>query len=301
MSLDKPLDLDFIGKGSYGVIMKKKTTNDIIIIKQFRVEYYDNNTNSFDKETKYANLANNINPDIFIKIIKEEILEDNLAKKININVPFINNISINTFGYIHMEYMNHGDLYEFIKTDRYFNIVGILGCYLNGLNILHNDLNIIHGDLTPNNILVHYIGPHYRQKIILNNDIYYFDTKGYNFKISDFGLSELINTTKHKNVYMNYLYRDYLVLYYLYFNKHKFYNYNKFIDLIELCLGQINDDLFDGYKNTQEYHECFLKEFNYHSVCKFMNICLESNLDNTLIYDIPLLLLNEFIDIMTII
>ena len=73
MSLDKPLDLEFIGKGAYGIIMKKKTNNLIYVIKQFRVEYYNNNTSSFDKEVKYAKLAYNINTDIFINILKDEI------------------------------------------------------------------------------------------------------------------------------------------------------------------------------------------------------------------------------------
>jgi hypothetical protein len=81
MSLDKPLDLDFIGKGSYGVIMKKKTNNDIIIIKQFRVEYYDNNTNSFDKETKYANLANNINHYHLFQTDLKHLLTDTMNLK----------------------------------------------------------------------------------------------------------------------------------------------------------------------------------------------------------------------------
>ncbi len=301
MSLDKPLDLEFLGKGAYGVIMKKKTNDNIYIIKQIRIEYYDDNTNSFSKESNYMKLAYDINSDIFINIIKGEILEENLAKKLDINVPLINNISINNFGYIYMEYMNHGDLYEFIKTDRYFDITGILGCYLNGLNILHNQLNIIHGDITPNNILVHYIGPNYRQKIIFNNNIYYFDTRGYSYKISDFGLSEPIDKTIYNNIYMNHTYRDYLLLYYLYFNKNKFYNYNKFIYLIESCLGQINNDLYNGYRKSHAYKKHFVKEFNYHSVCNFMNIYLELDMDNVLIYKIPYMLLNEFIDILTII
>ena len=296
MSLDKPLDLEYIGKGTFGIIMKKRTNGLFHIIKQFRIEYYDNEINSLSRESKYAKLAYNINNDIFINILKEEILNENLAKKIDINVPLINCISINNFGYIHMEYMSEGDLYKFIKTNNYFNLIGILGCYLNGLDILHNQLNIIHGDLTASNILVHYVGPNYRQKITINNEIYYFDTNGYNYKITDFGLAELINDTKYKKSYKNYLYRDYLLLYFLYFNKKKFYNYNKFIDLIELCIGQINDDIYDGYNKTDEYKNNFINEFNYHSVCKFMNLYLESEFDNSLIYKVPNILLNEFLD-----
>jgi len=301
MSLDKPLDLEFIGKGSYGIIMRKKTNGLFHVIKQFRIEYYEDNTTSFDKEVTHAKSAYNINKDIFINILKEEMSSENLANKIDINVPLINCISVNNFGYIHMEYMNEGDLYNFIKTNNYFNLTGILGCYLNGLDILHNQLKIIHGDLTPSNILIHYIGPNYRQKIIINNEIYYFDTNGYIYKIADFGLVELIKDTKYKRNYRNHLYRDYLLLYFLYFNKNKFYNYNKFVDLIELSIGQINDDIYDGYGNTEDYQKYFIDEYNYRSVCKFMNIYLESDFDNALIYKVPNILLNEFIDIMTLI
>ena len=44
---------------------------------------------------------------------------------------------------------------------------------------------MIHGDLTPNNLLVNYIGPNFKQKININNTIYYLETNGYNYKISD--------------------------------------------------------------------------------------------------------------------
>jgi serine/threonine protein kinase len=301
MSLDKPLDLEFIGKGSYGIIFKQRTKGHITVIKQFRVEQFDDGTTSFDRETKYAKIAHNINNDIFINIFKYKQTDENLAGKLNINVPLINSISLNNYGYIYMEYMNCGDLYEFIKPNNYYNLSGILGCYLNGLNILHNELKIIHGDLTPNNILINYIGPSYRQKIIINDDVYYFDTNGYNYKITDFGLSELISNTKYKNTYMNYLYRDYLLLYFVYFNKKKFYNYNKFIDLIEICIGQINEDIYNGYRKTDEYKMCFIDTFDYKSVCTFMNTCLETDHENTLIYQIPKILFNDFVDILTLI
>lgn len=196
-----------------------------------------------------------------------------------------------------MEYMNSGDLYGFVKTNSYFDLTGILGCYLNALYILHNKLNIIHGDLTPNNLLVHYIGRDYRQKIIINNETHYINTNGYCYKIADFGLAEYIDKTKNKSVYINHIYRDYLILFFLYFNKHKFYNYNKFIDLIEIPIGQINDDLYYGYKNTHKYKNSFIEEFNYKSVCNFMNKFLEIDNDNTLIYELPKLLLDDFIDI----
>ncbi len=297
MSLDKPLDLEYVGKGTYGVIMKKRTNSFNYIIKQFRVEIYNDGTTSFEKEVSNTKKANNINNDIFINIIKEEVSEINLAKQINIIVPFINCISINNFGYIHMEYMNEGDLYNFIKTDLYFDLTGILGCYFNGLNILHNDLKLIHGDLTPNNLLVNYIGSHYKQKIVIDNEIYHVDTNGYNYKISDFGLSEYIVNTEYKNFYLNHLYRDYLLLYYLYFNKTKFYNYNEFVNLIELPIGQINDDIYDIYNKTNKYIKCFKNEFTYNSVCEFMNKFLEIEFDNSLIHELPKILLKEFIDI----
>ncbi len=297
MSLDKPLDLDFIGSGTYGVIMKKRTKNFNYIIKQFRVEIYDDGSTSLEREAFFAKKAYNINNDIFINIINHYASEVNLAKEIGLNVPLINCVSINNFAYIHMEYMSTGDLYEFIKTNNYFDLTGILGCYFNALNILHNELKIIHGDITPNNLLIHYMGNNYRQKIIINNNTHYLDTNGYCYKISDFGLAELIKNTKHKKAYINHTYRDYLLLYFLYFNKKKFYNYNKFIDLIEIPIGQINDDLYYGYHETNKYKETFVEKFNYRSICEFMNKFLEIEHNNSLIFELPKLLLDDFIDI----
>ncbi len=293
------MNLEFIGKGTYGIIMKNNIKGHINIIKQIKIEYLDDNTTTLSKEYKYAKLAYNINNDIFINIFKEEISNENLASSINIK---FNDLSIDTpidkFGYIHMEYMNQGNLYDFLKTDKYYDLTGILGCYINGLYILHNQLKIIHGDLTASNILVNYIGNSYRQKIIINNQDFYFDTKGYVYKIADFGLAETLNETKHKRFYKNHLYRDYLILYFIYFNKKKFYNYNKFINLIEVSIGQINDDLYDGYNNTDDYKKNFIDEFNYYSVCKFMGQRLESYFDNSLIHIIPDVLLNEYLDIL---
>ncbi len=298
MSLDKPLDVEFIGNGTYGVIMKKKTQNNYnYIIKQFRVEIYNDGSTSLEREVTFAKKAYSINNDIFINIINNYKSDINLAKQIGVKVPLINCISINNFGYIHMEYMNSGDLYQFIKTNQYFDLTGVLGCYFNALNILHNELKIIHGDLTPNNLLVHYMGNNYRQKIVINDEIHYIDTNGYCYKISDFGLSELIEYTKNTNNYLNHIYRDYLLLFFLYFNKKKFYNYNHFVDLIEIPIGQINDDLYYGYNKTEQYKEKFVDNFNYRSVCEFMNKFLEIEHDNKLIFELPELLLNDFIDI----
>ena len=297
MSLDKPLDLEYIGKGSYGIIMKKKTDNDVYVIKQFRIEYYDNETTSLDKEVHFTKLAYNINNNIFINIYKEEETDINLAKQININVPFIDSISINTFGYIYMEYMNSGDLFNYIQNNKICNLTGVLGCYFNGLNVLHNDLKIIHGDLTPNNLLVNYVGTNYRQRITINNEDYFINTNGFSYKICDFGLAEYIEKTIINNNYLNYIYRDYLLLFFIYFYKNNFDNYYKFSQLIEIQIEQINFDLLVDYETTNEYYKGFVKEYNYNSVCIFMNKYLETNFDNKLIFELPKMLLKDFVDI----
>ena len=297
MSLNKPLDLEYIGKGTYGVIMKKTSKNDIYVIKQFRIENYENGTTSLEKEVNLTKLAYHINNDIIISIFKDEESEINLAKQININVPLINCISINTFGYIHMEYMNSGDLYNFVKNNKNCNLTGILGCYFNALNILHNEIKIIHGDLTPNNLLVHYIGSNYRQRIILNNENFFINTNGYCYKICDFGLAEYLEKTTANECYSNHIYRDYLLLYFIHFYKKRFDNYNKFAELIEITIKRINHDLYVGYGNTNEYNKCFVEEYNYNSICNFMDKWLEINLNNKLIFEIPKLLLYDFIDI----
>lgn len=298
MSLDKPLDLEFIGKGSYGVIIKKKTSNNYYyIIKQFRVEKYDDGTSSYEREVQFAKLAYDINNDIFINIINNYISDVNLAKQIGVSVPFINCISINNFAYIHMEYMNEGDLYSFLKNNNYLDLIGILGCYLNGLYILHNKLKIIHGDLTPNNLLIHYVGRNYRQKITVNDETYYLDTNGFCYKISDFGLAEKLENTVSNKCYINHMYRDYLLLYFIQFNKNKFYNYGLFSNLIDITIERMNDDLYDGYHTSSKYNEHFEEEYNYNSVCNFMNKYLEVDYNSTFIYDTPKILLNEFIEI----
>jgi serine/threonine protein kinase len=300
MSLDKPLDLEYIGKGTYGIILKKITKNDVYVIKQFRIEMYDNGTTSLEKETNLTKLAYNINNDIFINIFKEEESEINLAKQININVPFINSISLNNFGYIYMEYMNSGDLFNFIKNNKKCNLTGILGCYFNALNILHNEIKIFHGDLTPNNLLVHYIGANYRQRIIINDENYFINTNGYSYKICDFGLADYLENTTTNKCYSNHIYRDYLLLFFIYFYKNKFDNYDRFAELIEIPLGQINDDLHTGYSKTDEYNKAFIEEYNYNSVCNFMNRYLEIDFNNKLIFELPKLLLEDFIDIIFI-
>jgi serine/threonine protein kinase len=297
MSLDKPLNLEYIGKGTYGVIMKKISKNDIYVIKQFRIEIYDNETNSLEKEVHLTKLAYNINHNIFINIFKEYESDINLAKQININVPLINAISINNYGYIYMEYMNSGDLFNFIKNNQKCNLTGILGSYFNALNILHNEIKIIHGDLTPNNLLVHYVGENYRQRIIIKDENYFINTNGYCYKICDFGLADYLENTKTNECYINHVYRDYLLLFFINFYKKNFDNYDKFAELIEIPIEQINDDLYAGYRKTAEYNKGFIEEYNYNSVCNFMNKYLEIDFNNKLIFELPKSLLEDFIDI----
>lgn len=290
MSLNKPFDLEHLGNGSYGVVMKMIENNKCVVVKQFYVQLYEE-TNSLETEVSLTKKAYRLNHDIFIKIIKDELSSINLAKLINIDVPFINNISISDFGYIYMEYMNKGDLYYFLKSDEnnHFDITGILGCYFNGIYLLHNWLQVIHGDLTPMNILINYVGPHYKQKIIYNEEVYYIDTNGYNFKICDFGLANNIDNTKHEYCYINFLYRDYLLLFYLYFYQSRFYNYEKYSNIIEICVEEIKEILYNSYDFDEEY--------NFYNVCKFMDYTFEINLDNKFLYDIPNVLLKEFIEI----
>ena len=202
-----------------------------------------------------------------------------------------------------MEYMNLGDLFNFLLRDYTvcnFDITGILGCYLNGLYILHNKLNIIHGDLTPMNILVTYMGSTYRQKIICDDKEYYINTNGYKYNISDFGLAEYIEEDDINNTYINHIYRDYLLLFFLYFNKTIFYNYNMFGSIIELCVEQIKDNLFESYGITDKYKKYFLENNNFTSVCNFMDQYLEIDYNDALFYDIPKILLKEFIELTVI-
>jgi serine/threonine protein kinase len=207
-----------------------------------------------------------------------------------------------------MEWMEFGDLFTFLfknnKTSN-FDITGILGCYLNGLYILHNKCNLIHGDLTPLNILVRYVSPDYKQKIIYDDKEYNINTGGYNFKISDFGLTEYLgktiyNRTKNKqpyNIYINHIYRDYLLLFFLYFNKDIFYNYDIFSNIIDITVNMIKDELFESYGTTDKYNKHFIEKYTFNSVCYFMDTFMEIDDDNTLLFEIPKILFNEFIEI----
>lgn len=286
--------LVYINKGSFGVVMRTILDSEIIVIKQFRIQLLENNKNSYENEIEFTQLAYNMNNHIFIKIIKNEISEINLAKKINKKIPLLNTICINDFGYIYMEWMELSDIYNFLIKDyktNNFDITGILGCYLNGLYILHNKLNIIHGDLSPRNILVRYVDTDYKQKIIFNDNEYNINTSGYCFKIADFGLSEY-----YCNNY-NHIYRDYLLLFFLYFNKEIFYNYSIFSDIIEITVDKIKNKLYLLYGNTDKYNNFFIEKYNFTSVCYFMDKFMYIEKDDELLYDIPNVLLNEFIEI----
>jgi serine/threonine protein kinase len=195
-----------------------------------------------------------------------------------------------------MEYMNNGDLYNFVRDNKKSNLNGILGCYLNGLNILHNDLKIIHGDLTPNNILVHYIGPNYRQRIIVNDENYFINTNGYCYKICDFGLANYLENTKQTKHYINHIYRDYLLLFFIYFYKNKFDNYNNFAELIETPLGYIYDDFYNGYRETDDFKKNIIDNYTYNSICDFLNKYLQIDFNNKLIFKLPKLLLLDLVD-----
>jgi len=295
-------NLIYIGSGSFGIVMRTIMDNNICVVKQSHI-LLDDDTNSLENEVSFTKIAYNYNNDIFIKIIKDEIKSIDLAKTININMPIIESGKFNDFGYIYMEYMEQGDLYSFLKEyNNYdFDITGILGCYFNGLYILHNKLKIIHGDLTPMNILVQYMGPNYKQKINYNGSEYNINTSGYSFKISDFGLANFIKETRYnkynKNIYINHIYRDYLLLFYLYFYNDYFINYNIFCKIINITIDKIKDDIADVYILNDEYNKYFVDKYNFNNMCYFMNKYLETDNDSSLYYDTPRILLVEFLEL----
>ena len=302
------LPLVYLNKGSYGIVMRTILDSNIIVIKQQRVQLLENDTTSLEYEINFINMAYNINDDIFIKIIKNELSSINLAKAINKNIPLFDGICLNDYGYIYMEWMEFGDLFNFLLKDNQtsdFDITGILGCYLNGLYILHNKCNLIHGDLTPLNILIRYVSPDYKQKIIYDDIEYNINTSGYNFKIIDFGLTEYLDKTiynrtkdnKPYDIYINHIYRDYLLLFFLHFNKDIFYNYDIFSNIIDTTVNMIKEELFESYGTTEKYYKYFIEKYTFNSVCYFMDTFMEIDNDNPLLFEIPKILLNEFIEI----
>jgi serine/threonine protein kinase len=301
------LPLVYLNKGSYGIVMRTILDSNIVVVKQQRVQLLNNDTNSLDYEINFINMTCNINDDIFIKIIKNELSSINLAKTINKNIPLFEGICLNDYGYIYMEWMELGDLFNFLvkkKQTSYFDITGILGCYLNGLYILHNKFKLIHGDLSPLNILVRYVGPDYKQKIIYDDKQYNINTSGYNFKIADFGLTEYLEKTIYNrttnnttsDIYINHIYRDYLLLFFLYFNKDIFYNYDIFSNIIDTTVNMIKEELFESYGITDKYNKHFIEKYTFNSVCYFMDTFMEIDNDNPLLFEIPKILLNEFIE-----
>ncbi len=304
--------LEYITKGTYGIIMKETINEYSYIIKQ---QNYDNNLeHEFGLEFKIGKLTYSENPDIFIKLIKLEIADFNRATSLNqsntlAEQSISNNIpDIGWYQYIFMEYMELGDLYNLNKNrengDEMLNIVNVLGCYFNGLYILHNKLNIIHGDMTSLNILVRYIGPGYKQKIIYKDKEYFLISDGYMFKITDFGISEYIKKMPVKNDIIEcHIYRDYLLLYYIYFqqkNNCAFLYYNLFSELIKNTIYKVNSIALEYSYDLDIYDYYFDKKYNYFSVCKYFNKfhCIDK--DNILFYKVPEELLDKFLELYNI-
>ena len=151
---------------------------------------------------------------------------DNIVKMLNISKEnLIISKSLKSI-YLALEYCNGGDLTDYIWRNKY-NIKDVLQQLFNGLKFM-KDRNIIHLDLKPENILV--------------------NTDGTNttFKITDFGLARIFDTTAGSNaalipknlecgtitylpdktelLYTTYyrdLYAFYCIIYYLY-NKKEF-------------------------------------------------------------------------------
>jgi serine/threonine protein kinase len=295
-------NLIFIGSGSFGIIMRTILDDNICVVKQSHI-ILDDETSSHENEVLFTKTAYNYNNDFFIKIIKDEINAINLAKTINIDIPKINSNSFNDFGYIYMEYMEQGDLYSFLKEYNYydFDISGILGSYFSGLYILHNELKIIHGDITPMNILVQYMGPNFKQKINYNGTEYNINTSGYCFKIADFGLANYIDDTRYnknnKSIYINHIYRDYLLLFFLYFYNDYFINYNMFSNIIDITIEKIKDDITELYSYSDEYKKYFIDKYCFNNMCYFMSKYLETKNTSSLYFDTPRILLVELLEI----
>ena len=82
--------------------------------------------------------------------------------------------------YIALEYCNNGDLNNYVKFNKQYNVIDAISQIFNGLWHLYKN-HIIHLDLAPANIFVHK----------LDKDI---------FKIGDFGISKLDNKINNKDL-----------------------------------------------------------------------------------------------------
>jgi hypothetical protein len=296
--------LEYIATGTYGIIMKETINQISYIIKQ---QMYDNDDDKSGQESTIAKLAYSENPDIFIKCIKFEVGDFNRAEKIDKIVPFLKDIpDTGWYQYIYMEYMELGDLYNLNKSykkgDKMLNIINILGCYFNGLYILHNKLNIIHGDMTSLNILVRYVGLGYKQNIIYKDKEYSLITDGYMFKITDFGISEYIERipVNSDDIMETHIYRDYLLLYYIYFHQKKhssFLYYNIFTNLIKETIYMINEITFNYKNDISVYEYYFYDNYNYFSICKYFNKYHSINKDSILFTRLPENLLDKFLEL----
>lgn len=150
---------------------------------------------------------------------------DNIVKMLDISIEnLIISEPLKKYKYLALEYCNGGDLTDYIWRNKY-NIKDVLQQLFNGLKFMKSR-NIIHLDLKPENILV--------------------NTDGTNttFKITDFGIARIFDTTAKGNaalkpenlewgtteyfpdnnnlLYTTYyrdLYAFYCIIYYLYYKK----------------------------------------------------------------------------------
>ena len=301
--------LEYIATGTYGLVMKETINKKSHIIKQ---QYYNNDIDNIKNtyEVLYSKKAYTENPDIFIKIIRYEVADFNRADTIKKKVPITSHtIDTGWFQYIYSEYMDLGDLFKLCLTKTkdladdmpMLNIINILGCYFNGLYILHNKLNIIHGDITASNMLVKYIGPGYKQKIIYEDKEYFLNADCYMFKICDFGIAEPVEDLQiNNNMYSSHIFRDYLLLYFLYFIQQKyglFLYYDLFNVLIEETIIDINTIILKNTHDIDKYDYHFNETYTYSSVCKYFNKFHNIDTDTILYKKLPVDLLNEFLEL----
>lgn len=242
-----------------------------IVIKQIYITpKYD--LADFTCETTYGNELCTKYPNIFLNILYYWQHEDNQLTKHNVVIPPIipptddddNNIikpanihnhldQCTGIAYIITEYMPNLDLYTYFthytpsSTTPQLNIKGLIYilCYM--LYILHNKMNITHGDLRDRNIFLNYRGNMWQQTIPaipeLHLDSIKVDTGGYEIKLGDYGLSELITT--HHPIF---IIRDYEFIDNIYNNRHKWKNtlsLNEFMTINSFMKIEILYDIYD--------------------------------------------------------